>query len=74
LAGRNRLDIVSSITRPGGGGAIHIGAWSEAADGILMRFCNIPAGMTLEEAEWIAAELGKKAKPKVRSTEKDRSE
>jgi hypothetical protein len=55
LAGRNRLDIVSSIPRPGGNGAIHIGAWSEAADGTLMRFCNIPAGMTLEEAEGIVA-------------------
>lgn len=56
LAARNRLDIVSSIPRPGGDGEIHIGAWSEAADGTLMRFSNIPAGMTLEEAEWIAAE------------------
>jgi hypothetical protein len=55
FAGRNRLDIVSSIPRPGGDGAIHIGAWSEAADGTLLRFSNIPAGMTLEEAERIVA-------------------
>ena len=61
FAGRNRLDIVSSIPRPGGDGGIHIGTWLEGADGTLMRFSNIPAGMTLEDAERIAAETQKEA-------------
>ena len=58
LACRKRLDVVltSSIPRPAGAFALNIGKWQEGADGTLMRFSMIPAGMTIEEAERIIAE------------------
>jgi ribosomal protein L2 len=56
-AGRKRIDVISSIPRPGQkGNEIHIGDWIEQADGSLFRFSNIPAGMTIEEAERKVAE------------------
>jgi hypothetical protein len=51
FAGRRQVDIVCSIPRPRASGGIHIGHWIEGADGSLFRFSNIPAGMTIEEAE-----------------------
>jgi hypothetical protein len=51
FASRRRIDIVSSIPRPGGNGGIHIGTWTECEDGSLFRFSSIPPGMTIEEAE-----------------------
>jgi hypothetical protein len=55
---RRRIDIVSSIPRPGGDGGIHIGDWIECDDGSLFRFSNLPPGMTIEEAERIVAQPG----------------
>ena len=56
-AGRKRIEIVCSIPRPGGD-EISIGAWTENADGSLFRFSNLPAGMTIQEAERIASQPG----------------
>jgi hypothetical protein len=56
FAGRRRIDVVSSVPRPGANGEIRIGTWIEGADGSLFRFSTIPAGMTVEDAERIAAE------------------
>ena len=56
FAGRRRIDIVSSIPRPGGDGGIRIGTWIEGADGSLFRFSSIPPGMTIEEAERIVSQ------------------
>jgi hypothetical protein len=53
FAARKRIDVVSSIPRPGGDGQIRIGAWQESADGSLFRFSTVPPGMTIEEAERI---------------------
>lgn len=58
FAARKRLDIVSSIPRPGGDGGIHIGTWQEGQDGVLFRFSSIPPGMTIQEAERIASQPG----------------
>jgi hypothetical protein len=54
---RRRIDVICSIPRPGGD-EISIGAWQEGADGSLLRFSNIPAGMTIEEAERIVSQPG----------------
>ena len=57
-AERKRVDIVCSIPRPGDDGAIHLGKWIEKPDGSLFRFSNIPAGMTIAEAERIVSQPG----------------
>ena len=57
-AGRKRLDIVCSIPRPGEDCAIRIGTWMEQPDGSLLRFSNIPAGMTMADAERIVSQPG----------------
>ena len=57
-AGRERIDIVCRIPRPGDDGAIHIGKWIEKPDGSLFRFSNIPPGMTIAEAERIVSQSG----------------
>lgn len=54
-ASRKRIDVVSSIPRPRAVGGIHIGTWIECDDGSLYRFSTVPAGMTVEGAERIAA-------------------
>jgi hypothetical protein len=53
---RKRIDVVSSIPRPGADGEIRIGAWQEGEDGVLFRYSNIPAGMTIQEAERIVSQ------------------
>ena len=53
FAGLRRIDVVSSVPRPGGEGGIHIGTWIECDDGSLFRFSDLPPGMTIEEAEQI---------------------
>jgi hypothetical protein len=58
LAGRRRIDVVSSIPRPSADSEIRIGKWQEGEDGVLFRHSNIPAGMTIEEAERIASQPG----------------
>ena len=57
LAERNRggITLVSNIPRPYGNG-VRIGDWCESNDGTIIRFCSLPTGMTLEEAERIVAE------------------
>jgi hypothetical protein len=60
FAEQRRIDIVSTIPRPGGDGGIHIGTWINGADGSLIRFSDIPPGMTIEEAEKIVAARGRK--------------
>jgi hypothetical protein len=57
-ADRKRVDIVCSIPRPGAEDAIHIGKWIENPDGSLFRFSNVPAGMTIAEAERIVSQPG----------------
>ncbi len=59
-AGRKRIDIVSSIPRPGGDGGIHLGTWIECDDGSLFRLSSIPAGMTIAEAERIVLQPHRK--------------
>ena len=72
FAGRKRLDIVSSIPRPGGHGGIHIGTWTECDDGSLFRFSSIPPGMTIEEAERIVSQPGWKPTPAPAESERIR--
>jgi hypothetical protein len=48
LAGLRRIDVVSSVPRPGANGVTRIGTWIEGADGSLFRFSTIPAGMTID--------------------------
>jgi hypothetical protein len=55
-AGRKRIDVLSSIPRPGGG--IHVGTWIEGTERSLFRFSTIPGGMTIAEAERIASQPG----------------
>ena len=55
FAGRRRIDVVSSIPRPGGDGGIRIGTWIECDDGTLFRLSTIPSGMTIQEAERLVA-------------------
>ena len=57
FAGRRRIDLVSSVPRPGDDGGIHIGAWIECDDGSLFRLSTLPPGMTIEEAEQIVSGL-----------------
>jgi len=59
FAARKRVEIICSIPRPGAAeGEIRIGDWIEGEDGILFRTCNIPAGMTIQEAERIVSQPG----------------
>jgi len=58
FAARKRIEIVSSIPRPGAQGEIRIGDWIEGPDGTLFRTCNIPAGTTIQEAERIVSQPG----------------
>src|SRR5271170_2487688 len=58
LAGRQRIQVVFSISRPNAQGVIRIGDWTEGHDGTLFRTCNIPAGMTFEEAQRIVSQPG----------------
>jgi hypothetical protein len=51
FSSRRRIEIVCSIPRPCYESEITIGAWIEGPDGTLTRFINLPAGMTIEEAE-----------------------
>jgi len=48
-------------------GEPHIGPWVEAEDGELVRICNIPEGMSLEEAERIIAERCTACGPELRT-------
>jgi hypothetical protein len=55
--GRRRIEIISSIPRPGGAeGEICIGDRIERPDGTLFRISSIPPGMTIEEAERIVSQ------------------
>jgi len=58
FAARKRIDVFSTIPRPGSNGEIRIGAWREGQDGCLFRFSTIPTGMTIEEAERIGSQPG----------------
>lgn len=62
FAARKRIEIVSTIPRPGARGEIRIGEWIEGHDGTLFRYSNIPAGMTIQEAERIVSQPGWKPK------------
>ena len=64
-AGRRRVDIVSSIPRPDAEDAIRIGTWIELPDRSLFRLSNIPAGMTIAEAEQIVSQSGRKSTPQT---------
>ena len=57
LAERNRggITLVSNIPRPSGD-EVSIGDWCEGNNGTLIRFCSLPTGMRMEEAERIVAE------------------
>jgi hypothetical protein len=68
--GWRRIDVVSSIPRPGADGEIRIGAWQEGEDGVLFRYNNIPAGMTIQEAERIVSQPG--WKPSIQPSEPER--
>ena len=58
FASRERLSIILSpesfpeCTEPS------IGAWREGEDGMLVRTCILPAGMTINEAERIVSQPG----------------
>jgi len=52
------MQIIFTIPRPNAEGEIRIGDWMEGHDGILFRTCNIPAGMTIQEAERIVSQPG----------------
>jgi hypothetical protein len=45
-----RIEVIGSIPRAGAEGEIWISDWIEGA---LFSTCNIPAGMTIQEAELI---------------------
>jgi len=55
-AGQRQIDIACSIPRPGAVGAIRIGTWIEQQGGSLFRLSNVPAGMTITEAERIVSQ------------------
>lgn len=56
---QKKVQVICSIPRPGADvGEIRIGDWMEGPDGTLFRTCNIPDGMTIQEAERIVAEPG----------------
>lgn len=63
IAARKRIEVVSTIPRPGADGEIRIGGWIEGPDGTLFRSSSIPAGTTIEEAERIVAKPGWKPSP-----------
>ena len=56
FAGRRRIDVVSSVPRPGGDGGIRVGTWVECDDGSLFRLSNLPPGITIKEAERIVSQ------------------
>lgn len=58
MSGRKRLTVVCSIPRPNGEGDLHFGEWIEGKDGAMIRFCNIPDGMTIQEAERLVSQPG----------------
>jgi hypothetical protein len=58
LAGRRRIDVVSSIPRPGADAEIRIGKWQEGENDVSFRYSTIPAGMTIAEAERIVTQPG----------------
>jgi hypothetical protein len=58
FAAQKRLEIICSIPRPGVAREINIGRWIEGSDGTLFRTSNIPAGMTIQEAERITSQPG----------------
>jgi hypothetical protein len=58
FAARKRIDVFSTIPRPGSNGEIRVGTWREGADGCLFRFSSIPPGMTIQEAERIVSQPG----------------
>jgi hypothetical protein len=61
FAARKRIEVIYSIPRPSAReGEIRIGEWMEGPDGTLFRTCNIPAGMTIQEAERIVSQSGRK--------------
>jgi hypothetical protein len=57
-AARRRIDIVSTLPRPGSDGEIRIGSWQKGTDECLFRFSTIPAGTTIQEAERIVSQPG----------------
>jgi hypothetical protein len=65
------MEIICSIPRPGAQGEIRIGDWIEGQDGTLFRTCNIPAGMTIQEAERIVSRP--RWKPTAPPTEPERT-
>jgi hypothetical protein len=70
FASRKRMEIIYSIPRPGAAeGEIRIGDWIEGQNGMLFRTCNIPAGMTIQEAERIVSGPG--WKPTAPPSEQD---
>ncbi len=54
LAGRERLNIILDLESEGP----RLGEWREGADGRLIRFCYLPSGTELEDAERIVAQPG----------------
>jgi hypothetical protein len=69
FAARKRIDVLSTIPRPGSNGEIRIGTWHEGQDGVLFRFSTIPAGMTIQEAERIASQPGWKPTAPISESE-----
>ena len=61
--GQRRIDVFGSIPRPYTNSEIRIGTWQEGEDGVLFRYSNIPAGMTIQEAERIVSQPGWKPGP-----------
>ena len=57
-AGRKRLNIILSTECDSVSTEPRLGEWREGADGTLIRFCFLPAGMELEEAERIVSQPG----------------
>jgi hypothetical protein len=59
LEGRKRVDfVVRCIVDVPGFTKPQVGDWVECDDGMLMRCSHLPAGMTIEQAERIAAAGG----------------
>src|ERR1700733_11533466 len=61
------VDIACSIPHSGKGSAIRIGTWIKLPDRSLFRFSNIPAGMTIAEAERIVSRPGWKPSGRSRT-------
>jgi hypothetical protein len=70
FAARKRIDVYSTIPRPGSNGEIRIGEWRDGQDGCMFRFSTIPPGMTIQEAERIVSQPG--WKPTAPSNEPER--